>query len=740
MSTNYFVAATGSNSNNGTSSGTPFLTVAHAFGAATNGDTISLNGGDSFAENLAGIAIGITLNSFGTGQGTIAGLSGSDTLQFLNWTTTAAIVVQNVAISNAAHTGTRDLYFLVTDGATRSAGITVNGCLFTNGQLGIVVTTSTSFTGSTNNILIENSTITGCDQYGILVNTVAGNFNYSNVNINNCIVTGITGSSSTSVTGIGIQLTGTTNTVSGNFIQNCTVSNCGASASGVSGNSGPAGMFPNNAKFVTMRNNIVHDIFAATDTHGDGIGIDIDLSCTSITSEYNLVYNCQGAGLTCGSSSGSGTHVIANNIVVNCATLAADTDLCSIYMYGSATCQIVNNTVISYGSLPIVTGLAGNFTNKTFLNNIFICPPGVATVNIPSGVTGLIMDGNYHQSGDGAFLCILNSVNKTTLASWLSATGFETAGVAAGHCHLVQPQPAPATLSGASAYAPMAGAPVLNAGANMLGTYSITPLNDFLGNAWSQNSIGAIYVAGTPTTFAGALAALNPFLWVRLSDASGSTAFYDSVPGSGPGVYTSCTTGGTSIMPGDGGASVAFNGSTSTAKVATISQTVTSASWGAWFVPGVVTGTTFIFDFASGNVLYIAQLAAQLQTIVSDGTNKCQVSTTNANLVAGTPYFAVVTHASGTSTVVVYINGVAASLGSYTLTGTGIPGTVTLSNMGIGGSATGGALLFNGSIQNAFMTSSVLTSGQVLALYQAGLAQIRARRSLTERAGSRGVI
>lgn len=735
----YFVAATGNNSNNGLSAGAPFLTVAHAFSVAVNGDTISLNGGDSFAENLAGIAIGVTLTSYGTGRGTLAGTSASDTIQFLNWTTSASINIVNVAISNAAHTGRLTLVFLVTDGATRSAGITIDGALITNGQQGINIGTTTSFTGSTNNILIQNSTITGCGQYGIVINTTNGNYNYSNVNINNCVITGITGFATASVSGIGIQLTGTTNTVAPNFIQNCTVSNCGASASGVSGNSGPTGMFPFNAKFVTMQHNVVHDIFAASDTGGDGMGVEIDFSNTSCTAIYNIVYNCQGAGIGFGSSTASGTHVLSNNIVINCASLATSTNACSVYMYNTGTCVIANNTVISYGTFSCVNALAGNLANKTFLNNIFICPPGVATANLPTGITGLIMDGNYHQSGDGTFLSTINGVNKTTLAAWLSATGFETSGVAAEHCHLVQPQPVPTALSGATGYAPMSGAPVINAGANMLGTYSITPLNDFLGNVWSQNSIGAIYVAGTPTTFAGALAALNPLLWFRLSDASGATAFYDQIPDCIPGVYTSCTTGSPSIVQGDGGLSVAFNGSTSVARVATISQSVTSVSWGAWFMPGVVTGTAFILDFNTANLLYVAQASAQILTNVSDGTNKLQVSTTNANLVVGTPYFVAVTHASGTSTVIVYINGVAATLGSYSLTGTGIPVTVPLGTASVGGPPSGATLFFTGSIQNAFVVSSVLTSGQVLALYQSGLAAIRARRTLTDRVGSRGI-
>ena len=200
------------------------------------------------------------------------------------------------------------------------------------------------------------------------------------------------------------------------------------------------------------------------------------------------------------------------------------------------------------------------------------------------------MDGNYHQSGDGLFLAKWNTTTYTSLAAWQAATGLEPSGVAAGHCHFVAPRPIPAltptTLAGAIAYAPVVGSPLLNAGANMLGTYGIRPQNDFLGNLWTQNSIGAIYVTGTPNAYVAAVYADNPLMWFRLGETSG-TDFADTVGTFPDGTFAHCTVGGTTIVPGDGSTSVAFNGTNSTAftPATTHAFALTSYTVEAWVEP-----------------------------------------------------------------------------------------------------------------------------------------------------------
>lgn len=74
--TTYYVSATGSNSNNGTSSATPFQTIAKAVSmVSTNGDVISLKGGDTFNEAITVPRNNITFNSYGTGQAVVSGFT-----------------------------------------------------------------------------------------------------------------------------------------------------------------------------------------------------------------------------------------------------------------------------------------------------------------------------------------------------------------------------------------------------------------------------------------------------------------------------------------------------------------------------------------------------------------------------------------------------------------------------------------------------------------------------------------
>ena len=333
------------------------------------------------------------------------------------------------------------------------------------------------------------------------------------------------------------------------------------------------------SNFVTFSGNVVSTVFSSSDTHGDGVGIDIDLQCTNCTITHNFIYNCQGAGMYTLSSGTGGVHRMSNNILVNCLNLSTSTDLGAIVVWGDDPTLVYNNTVIGGGpsfSVNPINGFPDVGSTAKVLNNCFCAPAGVPTVllNVTLASTaGMVMDGNYHQSGDGLFLANIQGTTYTSLAAWQAATGFETNGIAAGHCHFEQPLPIPAltpsTLAGASVYAPIPGSPLLGAGINLLGTYGITPLPDFLGNLWTQNSIGAIYNPSSPNAYAAAVYADNPLAFWRLAEPSAITygtgtlsQFQDSISTFQPGTWTAATLGQAAIVLGDGGDSVSFNGST----------------------------------------------------------------------------------------------------------------------------------------------------------------------------------
>jgi hypothetical protein len=478
------------------------------------------------------------------------------------------------------------------------------------------------------------------------------------------------------------------------------------------------------------------------------MGVEIDLGCTSCSITYNYVHDCQGAAYGFGSASGSGTHVISNNIGVNCSTLASDTDGSSLNIYGTGTLQFCNNTIISYGSLPtFAIGTSANCANKTCLNNVFVAPAGVNTVTLPSSITGLVMDGNYHQSGDSLFSATFNGAQRTTLAAWKTATSLETSGVAAAHCYLVQPQPppplTPTTLSGASVYSPIAGSPLLNAGANMSGTYSITPLADFLGNSWTQNSIGAIYVAGIPNAYAVAVYADSPMSLWRLGDASGTTS-NDTVGTFETLVLSNITVNQAVLNPVDAGPSISCNGTSSqaTGVVTPHTYSLTAFTIEAWIKPAAVnlaTGNTIsesssTVDGTPNCEIYLANTA--LAAVFRDASTGIVAATfPGVVLAANTVYHVVVTW-TGT-TLVGYVNGVSqtptytnqVALSSLTLS---LP-QIAVHNL------TTKTRWFSGLIADVAWYPAVLSGARVLAHYNAGLIAINARRSLSDRVGSRGV-
>jgi hypothetical protein len=717
----FFIAASGSDSTGTGTISLPWATFSHAYANSVAGDTLSGNGGDTITDNIVGTSAGgaRTLNSYGTGQVTVAG--GSSAVTFLA-TNIAGWSISNVIFTNADTTHTFDcVQFVFTDGATHNQGITLNGCTVTGGFNGIHVTTSgASFVG---NILVENCTVSGQFNAGISTNSgLTSRSSFSNVNVTGCIISGVTGYSVAGSSGIGILLNGCNNSISNNFIQNCLVFNCGASAVDTTGAAGPAGMFPFFSDHVIMRANVVHDIFQATGAGADGIGIDIDDGNTNCQIIGNYIYNCQGPGLTFLSNLVSGsTHVIANNVVVNCCTTGADGT--HFWFTGTDTCQIYNNTIIANSAFPPMVFAGGSGVGKTILNNCMIAPAGVVSVSIASVLTGLVMDGNYQQSGIGAFKAASLNGTVTSLSAWRSANGLEASGVGAGNCYFVQPQPIPAlmpsTLAGSAVFAPASSSPLIGAGVS-LSSHGITPGPDILGNAYVQ-SIGAIYAAGTPTGYMAAVLADDPMILLRLAEPSG-TIFRDSTATLQSGAWTSATLGQATIVVGDGSpGSVGFNGTSSVGTLPTINgdYAMSSVSVECWFNPLNVTAAQELVvsnnAAISNNDFFVALGGGSLTFNCHDTAgNVCQSSCVFAFSV-GQIYHVLCTQTANVATI--YINGVSQTVIFGTKT---IATTRTLSEILVG--ATGqGASFFDGFISNVAVYPTVLSAGRALAHYTAGI-------------------
>jgi hypothetical protein len=728
MATYYVASAAhgGSDSNAGTI-GSPFLTVGHAQTLAIQGDVINGNGGDSTSENVA-FAVGVTIQSYGTGQYTIAGANTSSTLLFNNC---SGINIQNVVVTNAdaAGLGSACVDIFASDGAAHNLGVTVNGCTLTGGAEGYLARVRTNNFGFIGNQTITNTTVSGQTNRSIWTSPpVNPSYNYSNVNVQNCVVSGCSGIGSTP--GVGIELSGCDNTIANNFIQGCTVSNIGSSGAHV-GSAGPAGMFPYISKYVIMQNNVVFNVFTGSGgSFADGIGIDIDFFNQNCSIVNNFIYGCQGPAITFfpAAVAGSGSkHVIANNLCINNCT--AGGDACHVGMIGSDACDFVNNTVIGSSAFPaFLIDIAANAASKRVLNNIFITPAGIPAMSLPSTITGLTLDGNYYQSGDGLFAAKLGGTTQTSIAAWQTATGQEPSGIGGGHCYFVQPQPPPpltaSTLAGAAVYAPIAGAPVLNAGANLFGTYGITPRPDFLGNPWTQNSIGAIYNAGSTTGFMGAVYADTPMAGWRLGETAG-TSFYDSVANFETGVFSGVTLNQSPLLPGDGGASVLYHSATPSAgTIASLPHTyaLTALTIEATITPASVTGVNGIFicyNLADnrGRVLLFLN-GTTLTAFFRDGGVGVTATYPGVVFAIGTTYHIVVGWSGTTQTCC--INRVSQTP-TYS-NATALAAGLTLgTEIAIGSSVTSGSpsSVFNGNIGPIWMYPSALSLARMQAHYDA---------------------
>lgn len=743
MSTRYSNSATGNDSTGTGSSGAPYATVGKAIAVSSTGDTILLSG--SFSENNTAITLGLTIQPYGTGA-TVAGANSSDTLGFTN--AAGAITVSGITVTNADTTGTYDcIHITISDGATHNAGVTISGCTLTGGRAGFHAQTTTNVAGFLGNISITTCTVSGQIERGIWMHVLTeGDYNYSNVNVQSCVVSGVLGLVSGNVPAVGIELSGCNNSIAVNYIQQCTVSDLGSTGAH-NGTAGPAGMFPFYSTHVIMQENVVSGIFMGTGGY-DGIGIDIDDGCIDCSTINNYIYGCQGPGLTFLPNYTAGSkHVIAGNVCVNNCT--AGGDACHVEISGTDSLDFFNNTIIGSSAYPalLVNSVDAGGVHR-ILNNAFLAPAGINSATFPGSLTGTTINGNYYQSGCGLFSATFNSTNYTSLASWKTATSQEANGAGAGNAYFVAPQPPPAltgaTLAGASVFAPVSGSPLLGAGATLSG-YSITPANDIVGNAYSQ-SIGAIYALGAANAYRAAILAYSPMASWRLAEPVGSADSYDSCANFEPIVWTSATLGETVLVPGDGSTSVLTSSVTPAyGVIASLPHTyaLTAVSLSFWAKPSSVTGTQGMVGFyAQTDTREFFQVSLNGTALIAqtrDTGNGVVASYPGFTFAVNTDYHIVVTWTGTTQTC--YVNGVSQTP-TYTQT-TALSGGMSLGTVfGIGTSFTAGpvaAFQFDGLISNFDLFPSVLTGAQIAAIYSAGLSAIRGRRSLYDRAGCRGV-
>jgi hypothetical protein len=512
----YYVSNGGSNSNAGTSSVSPWKTIAHVNSITFNpGDSILFNGGQTFTggpiEFTSGGTSGspITVSSYGTGsaiiQGTQTGIYVYDcagfVLQNLNLTgTSAALTASGAGIT--VYSDTTTFY---------SAGLTITNLNISSYTDGISVGSNNSTSGFSN-VIIENCYTYGNENHGIV--TYGPSFNSStpyyavtSITIKNCSCYSNLGSTSntTSASGFGMAL----GSVSNGSVTFCTAYNNGINNGYTNG--GPVGIMVYASTGVTVSNCVCYNNQSGTKSDGDGL--DFDDNTSNCIMEYCIAYNNYGAGILAYNGSGTSytNNVIRYNMIWgNCVNPLLAGAFGDLVIFSGGTINAVsayNNTVVSSitsaNSSPI--WLSGTLTNVILRNNIFyqVTSSGKCAYSSSTAYTTsqVLFQGNDYYCSAGLSIHWYSNTY-TTLATWQSATSQEKIGsTATGYSSnpsLVAPTTSPTVaspynLTGANGLKMPSSSALAGAGLNLITNFGINPgITDFWGTVIKPAySIGA---------------------------------------------------------------------------------------------------------------------------------------------------------------------------------------------------------------------------------------------------------
>lgn len=549
--TNYYVSNSGSDSNNGTSTGTPWQTIAKVNtgpgGLFQGGNCINFNGGQTFTGNLtlaSGGNVGtitpanpIVIQSYGTGRATLqATTGGGDEDAAVRITDINSFTFRNLIVRPGSSPPRWCVDINGSSGGVVT-GIDVGGCTALTLAVGhysvdILIRSSNAVTVS-NNTVSGIAGVTSKDDTGINADGMSAAYSIiGNTILNIGGRTGADGGANgTSGNGITTNNNGNSlGTVFFNLIHDtgANTNNCG----------GPSGILAYNMGNLTVSSNEVYNIRPLNNTYpGSGCdwdGIDLDGGVLNSIVEYNYTHNNGGAGLLAFmgpvdnnwgpntyrynisendltlsqlngffgavtfSNEGGALPVLRfyNNTIYNSLN-SPNNSAISITSATPAVASgsiIANNMIITTGNNKILSCNLGNFANITFRNN------------------GYYTSGGSFSMGSGC-----GGSTSTSLSAWATASG-ETgattanpvlfAGVPAGTCTwtpsaLNGPQPCPTAYQPLSASYLGTGANLVNAPFSLnVGTrdYYGNPIPNGTGTGYNIGAYGGPPGASPPAT------------------------------------------------------------------------------------------------------------------------------------------------------------------------------------------------------------------------------------------------
>lgn len=422
MST-YYVSPSGSDNSNGTSSSSPWKTIAKVNNASMKaGDTILFQGGATFDGGLSFFREGgtasspITISSYGSGRATIRSGSSAGIMV----TDCAGFDVKNLNVVGNGRTNNNASgieFYTALGGGVKLDHITIDNVESSGyGVWGIRVG-GWNGTSAFKNIRVTNSNLHDNGWGGFYTYAQSGKSN-QNVYVSRVIAhdnPGVPGYTANS-TGNGIELS----YVDGATVERCVAYNNG-SLNGAS--VGPVGIWAWFANNVVIQNSEAHHNH--TGGHTDGGGFDFDGMVTNSVMQYNYSHDNDGSGyLLCqfGSSAWS-NNVVRYNVTQNDGR---KNSYAPIFTWSSITnADIYDNTIYlspaSTGS-PVAVNLSAG-TNVSFRNNIVVTTGGMTLLKGSNGTNRFVQGNNWYTSG-GAFNINWGG-NYTSLAAFQAASGQE---------------------------------------------------------------------------------------------------------------------------------------------------------------------------------------------------------------------------------------------------------------------------------------------------------------------------
>ena len=381
--TTYYVDSVyGSDTSSGTSSSTPWKTLAKVNATTfSHGDSILFRAGETWAGQLHPLGNGwagspITISSYSTGAMPIidgGSLSGGGAVYLYNqsyWTITGLEVVSDSGVNNFGTLTTpgvnRSGIFVDNEGAGSVSGITiqynyvhdVNGCFYCNGydahvNGGIVVVADganelglfgLSLDGY-NGVNISHNTVSNLGRTGITFYDNSSGILFSLLPFELSAGVVIQANSVSTVDSDGIIVSGT----EGALIDHNVVANAGQKS--IDGSSEPSsiGIWPTRAEDTTVQYNEVYGTLTHTT---DGQGFDVDGVCINTIVQYNYSHDNQGGFLIMEDINNTSSNItVRYNLSVN----DSYGGLKGVFTFGDG--GVVNGTSIYNNTVYIAAGL-----------------------------------------------------------------------------------------------------------------------------------------------------------------------------------------------------------------------------------------------------------------------------------------------------------------------------------------------------------------------------------------------